>query len=103
MIDLSTKTLEGDNSSAYKVAFDKNYYTAYTSSNDVCYLIIDIGVGKAVKLTKIRYFPTSEWNVASTKLRDAQFLASNDKTEWDPVGTVDSTVHTGWNTITPSD
>jgi hypothetical protein len=58
-----------------------------------------MGVNKGVQLTKIRYFPTTEWKIASTKLKGAEFMGSNDKLAWTTIGTVDSTVHTGWNTI----
>ena len=85
VIDLSKKTLSGD-SAGFIAAFDKNYYTTYSSNNANCELVIDIGADWGLSMTKIRYFPTTTWNVASTMLSGATFTASNDNSVWTPIG-----------------
>lgn len=56
-----------------------------------------------IQLTRIRYFPNSTWNVASSYIKDAIFEVSNDNITYTNIGTVDQNVHAGWNSIMIND
>ena len=99
---LQVATVWGD-SSGWQAAFDKEPSTTYYSLNSPCSLGIDIGANLGIQLTRIRYFPNSTWNVASSYIKDAIFEVSNDNITYTNIGTVDQNVHAGWNSIMISD
>lgn len=47
----------------------------------------------------IRYFPSMSWDNVVNKLYRAAFEGSNDMSNWTKLGTADSDVHSGWNSI----
>ena len=47
----------------------------------------------------MRFFPNLNWANTVSKLLDAVFEGSNDNLNWQLIGKVDQTVHTGWNVI----
>lgn len=80
--------------------FDNVQGSVYTStSTGTCFIGIDVGSGLIFNLSRFRYFPNSLWVIASNYLIGAQLLASNDNANWDTLYTVDSNVHSGWNTF----
>ena len=83
--------------------FDGQTATIYTSSNANCYIGVDFGAGKAVQIDRIRFFPTVSWLSVSKYLLGAVFEASADGTTYTEVGSVGSTVHSGWNSFLVSD
>ena len=64
-----------------------------------CHIGIDVGDGKVVNVRRIRYFPTTEWLVASKFLAGVIFEGSTDGFTYTQIGEIDQTVHTGWNSI----
>lgn len=86
----------GSNSDA---AFDYNHGSFYSSTNSVCFIGLDAGVGKVVKVTRIRYFPYYKWTIAANFIKGAVFEGSLDGTTYTQIATVDQTVHAGWNSI----
>ena len=81
---------------------DGLYKSTYTSTAAECYIGYDAGAGKKIKVNRIRYFPSTEWLIASEKLQGAIFEASNSETTgYTPIFTVDQTVHAGWNSYIP--
>lgn len=52
-----------------------------------------------VDITRIRYFPYYKWTIAAKYIKGAVFEGSNDGTAYTPIGSVDQTVHAGWNSI----
>jgi hypothetical protein len=67
----------------------------------LCSIGIDIGQDLGVSLTRIRYFPTTAWVIASNFIQGALFQVSNDNSTWTTISTIDSLVHAGWNIIMP--
>lgn len=61
---------------------DALYASHYSSSNSECFVGIDVGAGKKVKINRIRYFPYDKWTIASEKLQGAVIEASNDNTNY---------------------
>ena len=47
----------------------------------------------------MRFFPNLNWVNTVSKLLDAVFEGSNDNLNWQLIGKVDQTAHTGWNVI----
>jgi hypothetical protein len=83
---------------------DRDKNTIYNSLNSVCWIGLDVGTNLAVDLKSVRYFPNINWiNSVVSKLNQAVFEASNDMINWTKLGTVGSSVHSGWNTIEVED
>lgn len=98
VLNLTSYTTFGDSSNSV-FAFDGIHSSIYDSSNSACNVGIDLGENRGVQLTRIRYFPNYKWQVASTYIQGGTFQVSNDKTTWKTLGTIDQTVHAGWNSI----
>lgn len=82
---------------------DKSYTTYYSSTSATCYVGIDMGAGKKVKMSSIRYMPYLKWLIASEYLQDAVIEASDTETSgYVLIHTIDQTVHAGWNSHTPT-
>ena len=80
--------------------FDGRPGTVYTSnSSSDCFLGIDVGSQLTLNLTRLRFFPNSNWIIAANYLVGATIQASNDNTNYDIIAYIDSTVHTGWNIL----
>lgn len=88
-----------DGGSSPESAFDTLHATYYSSSAASCYIGIDAGAGKVVDITRIRYFPYYKWSIAAKYIKGAAFEASKDGTTYTQIGSVDQTVHAGWNSI----
>ena len=88
-----------DTPSLSSLAFDHFHGTIYSSANPTCYIGVDVGSELRLELTRIRYFPNSEWMVVADYLLGATFEASEDGVTYTTIGTVGSTVHSGWNVI----
>jgi hypothetical protein len=56
-----------------------------------------------VQISRIRYFPNPNWNVAYQYIKGAQVQVSNDNSTWVTIATVDQTVHAGWNSFMIAD
>lgn len=54
----------------------------YDSGNSDCHFGVDIGQGLGVRLTRIRYFPNINWQIASSYMKGGQFKGSNDNSVW---------------------
>lgn len=97
-IDLGNKVKWGD-ATGWQNAFDGQHSTIYGSNNAVCSVGVDIGVNLGVQITRIRYFPNPQWNIAYQYIKGANIQVSNDNTTWTTIATVDQTVHAGWNSF----
>ena len=91
-------SLISDGAGASKVN-DGQQNSYYSSNSNDCFVGLDMGEGRRVKIHRIRYFPNTNWVIASDYIRGATVEASNDNTNYDLLGTVDETVHSGWNSI----
>lgn len=80
-------------------SFDGLQSSFYSSTAAVCYIGLDAGVGKVVNVRRIKYFPYYRWTIAANFIKGAIFEGSNDGTSYTTLGTVDQTVHAGWNSI----
>jgi hypothetical protein len=63
---------------------------------------VDAGEGLGIQLSRIRYFPNYQWNIASLFVEGGRFEASNDNLTWVLLTKIDQTVHAGWNSIYPN-
>jgi len=95
-ISLKGKTTWGD-APGWESAFDNEYTTIYNSSNLACSVGVDIGESIGLQLTRVRYFPNPSWPIASEMIKGALIEVSNDNSTWKTLGTVDQSVHAGWN------
>ena len=90
-------TIISDTSSSKTNAFDSVHGTVYSSSSTICYIGIDTGSEMVLNLTRIRFFPNSNWLIASDYFVGATLEASIDGINYNTLATIDSTVHSGWN------
>ena len=67
-----------DMGSLEKFAFDTKHSTIYSSENDVCFIGMDIGEGRRVKINRIRYFPYNRWTIAASYIKGATIEGSED-------------------------
>jgi hypothetical protein len=102
VLNLTGYTTFGDSINSV-FAFDGVHSSIYDSNSAVCNVGIDLGENSGVQLTRIRYFPNYKWQIASTYIQGGTFQVSNDKTTWTTLGTIDQTVHAGWNSIMITD
>lgn len=102
VLNLTGYTTFGDSGNT-AFAFDGVHSSIYDSKNNVCNVGIDLGENRGVQLTRIRYFPHYKWAIASNYIQGGTFQVSNDKLTWTTLGTIDTTVHAGWNTIMITD
>ena len=96
MVPMSTISDGGSGASNVN---DGQYNSYYSSSSSNCFVGFDFGEGRKVKVHRIRYFPYSKWVIASDYIKGATIEASNDNSNYDLLGTIDETVHSGWNSI----
>ena len=84
-------------SEKYKYSpFDGLLGTMYSSEADECFFGLDVGEGRVVKISSIRYLPNPDWSVRY--LRGAVVEGSNDMSSWTEIFEVDiNAVHSGWN------
>ena len=69
--------LISDSGNAEK-AFDSLHGTSYISSSSACFVGIDVGSELVLNLTRVRFFPHSQWLIVADYLIDARIEASND-------------------------
>ncbi len=87
-----------DSQSKAILAFDGSPNTVYYSSNAVCYIGVDFGVGSQGNIRTIRYMPNPSWAIVAPKLDGGVFEGSNNNLNWTNIFSIDSTqVHSGWN------
>lgn len=99
-LDLSRSVLFSDqNISNITASFDGKTSTYYGSPNPICWIGIDIGQGLSALVDRVRFFTNLDWINAANMILSAKFEGSNDQTTWTTIGTVDQTVHNGWNVI----
>lgn len=83
MIVLNSKgSIVVDSDPKKKYPFDTNTRTYYESSNDVCFIGLDFGVGVKASIRKIRFFPNSNWIIPNKYFLGAVLEGSNDNTVW---------------------
>lgn len=71
----------------------------YSSTAAVCYIGLDVGVGRVVNVGMVRYFPYYKWAIAAMYIKGAVIEGSTDGTAYTTIATIDQTVHSGWNSI----
>lgn len=79
-------------------AFDSDSSTVYNSSAQTCFIGVDFGLDAAANLSSIKYMGNPQWPITSLYLTGAVFEGSNNNATWTIIFTVDSSVHSGWNT-----
>jgi hypothetical protein len=77
--------------------FDGQDSSFYYSTAAACYVGLDLGMGKAGRINTIKYYP--EVSADLTKILGGVFEGSNDGTTFTLIGTVPSSVHSGYNTM----
>lgn len=96
----SDKAADVSNATA---AFDNNINTIYGSDSAVCFIRIDVGAELQASVSRFRYFPYLGWANTANKILDGVFEGSNDDSAWQLLGTIDQTVHSGWNILVSKD
>jgi hypothetical protein len=82
-------TIISDTVASQALAFDGIMGSTYvSSSNGICYIGINVGNEMTLNLNRIRFFPYSQWLIASQYLTGAHFEASNDGNTWTTIATV---------------
>ena len=60
-----------------------------------------MGEGRQSKIKKVKFFPSQDWTITSEYIQGAVIEGSTDGSFYTEIGTVDQTVHAGWNSIMP--
>ncbi|CAD8178892.1 unnamed protein product [Paramecium pentaurelia] len=90
-----------DSGSSISTFFDLQQSTYYSSSSaSNCFIEVDFGKSRVLKLHQLRYLPRID--IQAIILKGAVFQYTTDSILWQTILTVDQTVHTGWNIYVPA-